>query len=501
MLCVAAIALAATSVGGSTAATQTSTETIAAQRGVVQSTVTGTGTLEPASELDLGFKTAGTVSAIYVHKGEHVVAGQLIAVLDPASVEVTLEQARASLKSAEASLIKEEEDGGESSSTSSGASSSSTPSASTASVSYTTADTAATPTSSTETTDTTTSPTDTTTSSTTPSETTAAKKTTTAKKTETATTSTESSTTSSSDDSSDDTSSSTSEESTIQREANLEAARATVKGDKLTVKSAEESLAGTKLYAPKNGTIVSLSGETGETVSATGTTKVSTSSDSSSSDSTGTGSSATGSVSTGSSSASSSSSFAVLSDLESMHLSVSLSESEVSDVKAGQAATVSIEALSGHKEAAEVLEVAEGATSSSDVVTYEVTFGLNQLSAGVKTGMTATVEVVVKQAEGVNVPTRAVSDDSVTVVKNGKDERRTVVVGLAGDTNTIITSGLNAGEDVVLPVATASSGSSTTKTTTTKGTTGTVGGGTFGGGFAGAGAGGTGGSPPGGGPP
>lgn len=47
-------------------------------------------------------------------QGEHVVTGQLLATLDPESTEVTLEQDKASVKSAEAGLAQAEEDGGES---------------------------------------------------------------------------------------------------------------------------------------------------------------------------------------------------------------------------------------------------------------------------------------------------------------------------------------------------------------------------------------------------
>jgi hypothetical protein len=78
--------------------------------------------------------------------------------------------------------------------------------------------------------------------------------------------------------------------------------------------------------------------------------------------------------------------------------------------------------------------------------------------------MSATAEVVVKQAEGVNVPTSAISADSVTVERAGKQVRQRVVTGLAGNTSTIVLSGLKAGETVVLPAAstTSSSGASLT---------------------------------------
>jgi len=115
-------------------------------------------------------------------------------------------------------------------------------------------------------------------------------------------------------------------------------------------------------------------------------------------------------------------------------------------VKVGQIATVTVEALEGSKVAAHVSEVAILSTSNSGVVSYDVTFQLDQMQAGRKPGMSATAEVVVKQAQGVNVPTTAISADTVTVEQGGKQLRRRVVTGLAGNSSTIILSGLKPGE-------------------------------------------------------
>jgi multidrug efflux pump subunit AcrA (membrane-fusion protein) len=422
-LCAVAIA-AAVLVVGPASGTQTATgRTITVGQGVVQSTVSGAGNIQAATQLDLGFKTAGVVAQIYVTQGAHVTQGQLLAELNPASAEVTLEQARASLQAAEASLVQEEETDGESSSGSGASGSgSSGPGASgpgsSGAGSTATGKAAAVHRE----------------GATTPRETATPKTTL----------------------------------SPALREANIASARAAVKSDRLTVQSAEEALSNTKLFAPMTGTIVSLSGEVGEAVSASGTTRASSSSGASGSGSTGeaargsgaataTGSGSAGSDSTGSGS---SSSFAVLSDLSSMQLVVPLSESEVLDVRSGQPATVTVEALEGLKLAAHVLNVATLPTSSSGVVSYDVTFQLDQLESGIKPGMSATAEVVVKQAEGVNVPTSAISADTVTVVHDGTQTRRRVVTGLAGNSSTIILSGLSAGEQILLPVARTSGTSS-----------------------------------------
>src|SRR5271163_319299 len=121
-VCAGAIAAAFVVVGAPSTSQATVTRTATVAQGVVQSTVSGSGNLQAISQLNLGFKTGGTVTHIYVTQGQQVTQGQLLATLDPQSAEVTLEQAKASLQSAEADLAKEEETDGEGTSASGGAS-------------------------------------------------------------------------------------------------------------------------------------------------------------------------------------------------------------------------------------------------------------------------------------------------------------------------------------------------------------------------------------------
>ncbi|HEY1457775.1 MAG TPA: HlyD family efflux transporter periplasmic adaptor subunit [Solirubrobacteraceae bacterium] len=431
LLCIGAIVAAVLVVGPASSDQTAATRTAKAVEGVVQSTVSGSGNLQPASQLNLGFKTTGTVTGIYVKQGQYVTEGKLLATLDPQSAEVTLEQAKATLQSAEASLAREQETGGEGPSSTGGArSKTTTPGSSTAP--------ARTPT-------TTSSP---------------RRK---ASANRTAPTSGSTGTSPNTQTSPSSPSSSTVSQAT--REANIASARAALRSDELTVRSQEQAVADTRLYAPQDGTIVSLSGQVGEVVSASGTTR-SLSGASSSSSTTGSsgggaggglGRAAASASSSASNSSSSSSAFAVLSDLSSMQLVVALSESEIGNVKVGQIATVTVEAIEGKKLAAHVSEVATLSTSSSGVVSYDVTFTLDQMQAGLKPGMSATAEVVVKQAEGVSVPSSAISGGSVTVRRAGKDVRQRVLAGLVGNSSTIVLSGLAAGETVVLAQAMSTS--------------------------------------------
>src|ERR1700735_4488940 len=109
LLCVGAIVAAILLVGPASGSTTAVTRTAKVAQGVVQSTVSGSGNLQPASQLNLGFKTGGTVTSINVTQGQYVTQGRLLATLDPQSAEVALEQSKASLLSAEASLAREEE--------------------------------------------------------------------------------------------------------------------------------------------------------------------------------------------------------------------------------------------------------------------------------------------------------------------------------------------------------------------------------------------------------
>jgi membrane fusion protein, macrolide-specific efflux system len=122
----------------------------------------------------------------------------------------------------------------------------------------------------------------------------------------------------------------------------------------------------------------------------------------------------------------------------------------------------------------------------------------DSVPSGVKPGMTANVAVIAASRDNVvSVPSAAISttggESTVTVRSaDGKDETRTVVTGLKGDGTTEISSGLQAGEQVVMSVGVVSSNSSRNATTNGQNRTGTFGGGGFGGGggFVGGGAGG-----------
>ena len=190
-----------------------------------------------------------------------------------------------------------------------------------------------------------------------------------------------------------------------------------------------------------------------------------------------------------------------------MTMTVAFSESDISKVKVGQTATVTLDALTGVELGARVTAISTLGTTSSSVVSYDATLTLDQRDSRVKPGMSASASVITGQATGVNLPTSAVTGTSgsvahVNVLQNNKTVSTPVVVGLVGDTRTQIVSGLRAGQQVevteTLPSLSTSSSSGSSSSGTLGGTSGLAGGGAArlfgggggfgGGGFAGGGA-------------
>ncbi len=88
----------------STQATQYVTAPV--EKGTITSYVTGTGQVSPSNQLDLKSQTSGTVVAVDVKAGQYVKDGQTLVVLDQKSALASIAQAKAGLESAQASYQK-----------------------------------------------------------------------------------------------------------------------------------------------------------------------------------------------------------------------------------------------------------------------------------------------------------------------------------------------------------------------------------------------------------
>jgi multidrug efflux pump subunit AcrA (membrane-fusion protein) len=464
LACIGAIVVAYELVGPTTpSSSSTETRLVTVQRGVVQATESASGNLAPVSESDLNFKSSGILTGLYVQPGQHVHKGQLLAEIDASAASVALQEAQASLEAAQAKLAATEANPSGSSSV---GSSSPGASASAAAFSGPTGASGVGGASGASGATGTSGSTTTATGSPRPP----AKKRPAATKTKSTATSKANSAVTQATDA-----------------ANIASAQAAVSSAELTVRGDETALAGTKLYAPSAGTIASISGAVGDEVTAgTG----SSSDNSGSNGSSGSGASAFGAASSSSSSSSSSASsssgsgFIVLANLSAMKLVVSVSESDIGQVKVGQPATISVDALPNEEFAAKVTAISLLSSDSSGVVSYSVTIKLAQNSKQLLPGMTATATVVTGQAnDAINVESAAVTSagtsSTVTVDRNGKMVVTPVITGLVGTSTTQIVAGVTPGEELAIPIST---GIATSTATTGSGSLG--GGSGFGGGGA-----------------
>jgi multidrug efflux pump subunit AcrA (membrane-fusion protein) len=245
--------------------------------------------------------------------------------------------------------------------------------------------------------------------------------------------------------------------------SDLASAEASLAQSQIQVMTATQTLGWTTLPAPASGVITAVNGVVGQTVSGSG---VSTSTGSTTASSgSGSGSSASSSSSGSGSSGSSSSAFMTITNVDALSVKAGFAETDATKLRVGQPVAVSFSALPNVQAAGVLTSVDVSSTLVSNVVTYFATTTLTKMPGGVKPGMTASVTVTVNRREGVlNLPSAAVrgtgSTGTVTVMNGKVQTTKTIGVGLRGDTTTEITSGLNAGDTVVLPSSTLSGVSS-----------------------------------------
>src|ERR1700741_3723579 len=77
------------------------------ERGNLRNTVTATGTLQAVTTVQVGSQASGTISALNADFNSVVKKGQVIAQLDPSVAQGHVQQARANLENAKASLAQE----------------------------------------------------------------------------------------------------------------------------------------------------------------------------------------------------------------------------------------------------------------------------------------------------------------------------------------------------------------------------------------------------------
>jgi multidrug efflux pump subunit AcrA (membrane-fusion protein) len=401
LLAVGGVAWATVAQGSSSTGSTATTRTATVQRGTVLATVSGSGTLTSPSDAGVNFTTGGTLTEVDVTAGQKVSAGQVMAKVDPASADETLSNAQSQLSSAQANLTQVEagETPATSSNSGSGGNSGGGGSSNGSGSGSSGRGSAATPT-----------PTPTPTP-------------------------------------------------TV-NQAQLANAEQQVTSAQNAVAAAQRAVDGTVLKAPVSGTVASVAGKVGESVSGSG-----------GSGSGSSGGSGSGSGGSSSSSSSSLSGFVVITNPSGMEVSADFSESDALKLKAGQPATVTLNADTSQVLNAKVVSISSlpvsssgsgGGSSSSGAVQYAALLVISGDTSNLRTGLSASVQVVTGEASGaLYLPTSAINgtgaNASVNVVQSdGTTKRTPITLGVQGDTDDQIVSGVTEGQKVQITVVSTS---------------------------------------------
>jgi len=250
--------------------------------------------------------------------------------------------------------------------------------------------------------------------------------------------------------------------------AQIAADQATVNADQSQVDSAEAALSGATLTSPIDGIVATVGLTVGEQVSggsggggggADGGSGAGTDGGSGGGGDSGSGDSGSG----GSGSGSSDTSITVISASDVVDANVGASV--VDHIKAGDPVMITTEGANGPV-AGTVASIGLTADTSSGVATFPVVIDVTGTPSGLYAGASASVTITYHQvADVLAVPAAAVllgpgGKAAVHVMVNGHQVTKTVTTGLTVNGLTQITSGLTAGERVVVNLVKISPGSS-----------------------------------------
>jgi len=146
----------------------------------------------------------------------------------------------------------------------------------------------------------------------------------------------------------------------------------------------------------------------------------------------------------------------VLADLARLEVRATVGQEDVGLVQPGQPATLSFDARPGQSFPGRVNRVVPEGAERQGVVTYEVFLALDQTPPGLLPDMTTDAELVVAERGNVlTLPRRTIrarpnTTVSVPVLDGGQVVTRSVEIGLVGDLNAEILSGLREGDQVVV---------------------------------------------------
>lgn len=143
---------------------------------------------------------------------------------------------------------------------------------------------------------------------------------------------------------------------------------------------------------------------------------------------------------------------------------LAVSESDISDIQAGQKATVIVDALKGSEIEGIVDRVDDIGTDTSGIITYNIYVNLGQVEENIKAGMTVQIDIETKSAQDVLAVTNSAiktyqGEKAVQVLdkKSGELLYIPVEIGIVGDSKTEILKGISEGDEIITSQTTDSS--------------------------------------------
>jgi RND family efflux transporter MFP subunit len=140
-----------------------------------------------------------------------------------------------------------------------------------------------------------------------------------------------------------------------------------------------------------------------------------------------------------------------------MELTAEVDEIDIPEVRLGQSAIISLDALPTLQLEGRVISIYPLPTEESGLILYKVKIGFDVPEGSwLRAGMSATADIIIdKRSNVLLVPNRAVEQDSfgnpvVKVMVNEQIEERPVVIGVSDGYQTEIVGGLSAGDVVVI---------------------------------------------------
>jgi multidrug efflux pump subunit AcrA (membrane-fusion protein) len=144
-----------------------------------------------------------------------------------------------------------------------------------------------------------------------------------------------------------------------------------------------------------------------------------------------------------------------LADLTQLEIQTTVGQVDVILVQPGQSASLTLDARPGETFSGKVNRVVPKRASTSGAVTYNVFVTLDQPPPGLLPGMTADADIIVVERKDVltlprrSIRARADTTIPLPVLQAGQTITRSVKIGLVGDLNVEVLSGLQEGDQVV----------------------------------------------------